>query len=97
MALSAYRQRTKSKFLQYLHGCAIGTPKSTLIKAIKKNWFVLWPDFTADDVHRHLPDFPQTAMGHLHWIRQGIWSTKPPASTINTVDMPLDPPRRIID
>lgn len=50
LALSAYRQRTKSKLLQYLHGCAIGTPKSTLIKAIKKNWFVSWPGFTADDV-----------------------------------------------
>lgn len=47
------------------------------MKAIDNNQFATWPGLTSSIVHQHLPKSPATDKGHLKWLRQNIWSTKP--------------------
>jgi len=43
-----------------------------------------WPGLTVPRVEAHLQESPYTVLGHLHKIKQGIRSTKPPI--VNTME-----------
>ena len=55
------------------------------INAIKTGWPSTFLELTVEAVQQHLPKTVQTTMGHLHRVRQNIWSTTKitPAMIIN--------------
>ena len=78
---------SKQALIKYLHQCLFSPPKTTLIHALKQNYFPTWPGFTAATVKRYLPDaVPATHKGHMRRQRKGLRSTSetPPQPTTET-------------
>jgi hypothetical protein len=81
LANNVQRLITKEQLCDYLHRAA-GHP-------VKKKWLAaIWPGLTYELVSKHLQNTEETAMGHLHKIRQNIRSTKPQPNPVpnNTVE-----------
>ena len=54
-ANNAYQMTSKEEIIRYLYQCLFCPPKSTLLKAIKKNQLEIWPGLTTEAVQKYLP------------------------------------------
>ena len=77
-AFGVYQSRTAAEMTAFQHATLCAPTVKTLINAINNKWLTTFPCLTAQNVRRHLPKSIQTTMGHLHRMRQGTRSTKPP-------------------
>ena len=55
-----------SKLIQFYQGCLFSPAKTTLLKAVENNNFLLWPGLTPDNVKKHYKETVFTAKGHLN-------------------------------
>ena len=77
-ALFAIRNVADASFVARVHRC-FGCPSlSTFLRAIRAGWLRSIPNLTAALVSRNLPLAPETALGHLDTVRQGLRSTRSP-------------------
>ena len=74
-AAAGYIPKAIPDLITYLHA-AVGYPvKQTLIKAIQQSHYIGWPCLTAKRFHKRLSPKIETALGHMHKIKQGTKST----------------------
>ena len=73
---NAYTIRPMKKVMQYLHATAGFPPLKIFIAAIERNAYLTWPGLSKCNATKLLEPSPNTAMGHLHMISQGIRSTQ---------------------
>jgi hypothetical protein len=66
----------KATALWHLHASLFSLATQTWTQAILNNHFATWPQFTVQEVRKHLPKSVATSMGHLDQQRQNIRSTK---------------------
>eukprot|EP00532_Pseudo-nitzschia_australis_P000442 CAMPEP_0168189478 /NCGR_PEP_ID=MMETSP0139_2-20121125/16376_1 /TAXON_ID=44445 /ORGANISM="Pseudo-nitzschia australis, Strain 10249 10 AB" /LENGTH=177 /DNA_ID=CAMNT_0008112333 /DNA_START=527 /DNA_END=1056 /DNA_ORIENTATION=- len=83
-AHNAYAIKSTRTLLQYLHATANFSPLSTFKDAINKGAYTTWPGLTVDRDDTFLQEVPQTTMGHMHKLRQGIRLTQVPKTDPNT-------------
>ena len=74
-ATAGYIPKAIPDLITYLHVAAEYPVKQTWIKAIQQGHYVSWPGLTADRVHKYLTPKIETALGHMHKIKQGTKST----------------------
>lgn len=67
----------------YLHACCFSPTPSTLIQAIDQGFFQSWPNFTSNNIRKHLTKSEATTMGHLDQKRKNQRSTKQPRLSDN--------------
>ena len=78
MATAGYTPKAIPDLITYLHAAAGYPVKQTWIKAIQQGHYVGWPGLTADRVQKYLTPKIETALGHMHKIKQGTKSTAVP-------------------
>ena len=67
---------SKEELVRYYHQCLCSSPKSTMLKAIRKGWLKIFPGLTQKLVAKHLPGSSTTDKGHLIYVRHGMRSTR---------------------
>ena len=75
-ATAGYIPKAIPDLITYLHAAAGYPVKKTWIKAIQQGHYIGWPGLTADRVHKFLTPKLETALGHMHKIKQGTKSTR---------------------
>mmetsp|Transcript_27774 Transcript_27774/g.57545 ORF Transcript_27774/g.57545 Transcript_27774/m.57545 type:complete len:567 (-) Transcript_27774:1911-3611(-) len=80
-ATAGYVPKAIPDLITYLHVAAGYPVKKTWIKAIQQGHYVGWPGLTAEHVHKFLDPKIETALGHMHKIKQGTKSTQVQAAT----------------
>ena len=70
------KKQNIKNLLQYLHASLFSPTKSTLLTAIRNGNLTTWPGLTYENVSKHLPNMPATALGHMDQHQQGLQSTK---------------------
>jgi len=75
-ANNVYNLPSTKQSIHYLHAAAGFPVKSEWIKAIKAGNYVIWPELTAEAVHKHFPESDETQKGHMKQQRQNVRSTK---------------------
>ena len=86
MVNAAVALSTEAAFVKYTHA-ALGSPSlSTLIKAVERGYFHLYPRLTASILPANLPTSMATAEGHFDQHRQGQDSTQVPATFFDEID-----------
>jgi hypothetical protein len=60
--------------------------KFAILQAVKNGHLITWPGLTEQAINKHLKMIPATAMGHLHQLRQNIWSTSKASITSDMED-----------
>ena len=74
-ATAGYIPKAIPDLITYLHAAAGYPVKKTWIKSIQQQHYIGWPGLTADRVHKYLTPKIETALGHMHKIKQGTKST----------------------
>ena len=75
-ASAGYIPRALPDLITYPHPAAGYPIKQTWIRAIKQGHYIGCPGLTAERVHKFLTPKVETAMGHMHKVKQGTKSTK---------------------
>ena len=60
----------------YYHAAAGYLIKATWIRAIKRGHYIGWPELTTKQEQKHLQPKIETAMGHMHKVKQGVKTTQ---------------------
>ena len=90
-ATAAYIPKAIPDLITYLHAAAGFPVKKTWIRAIQQGHYIGWPGLTADRVHKYLSPKIETALGHMHKIKQGTKSTKDRPNTPDRYTRPPHP------
>jgi len=75
-AAAGYTPRAIPDLINYYHAAAGFPIKTTWLRAIKKGYYIGWPGLTVDRVQTHLNPKIETALGHMHKVRQGVKTTQ---------------------
>ena len=67
--------RTKPELAQWYHATLFIPVKQTLIQAIKKGYFAIWPYLTIVLINKHLPQSMETSKGHMNQTGKNLKST----------------------
>jgi len=62
--------------IQYLHGAAGFSTKTSWLKAIRKGNYLSWPLINIKNVAKYFPESEETQKGHMRGQRQGVRSTR---------------------
>ena len=88
-------RKTKQEDLAIFHHTSICAPVAqTLVRTIKKNFFITFPGLTPDLISKNLPVSEETEMGHMNQERQGLQST---SKIDKSKDTPEDKPSTLND
>ena len=68
--------KSRSDLAQYLHAALFSPTQATLLRAIKSNFLISFPNLTAKLIEKHPPPSVFTTAGHLRQEKQGLRSTK---------------------
>ena len=81
---NVYNLPSPAREVRYLH-VAVGLPtKSTWLKSILNNNYLIWTLITVKNVNWHFPESEETQRGHLRNQHQGLCSTKSPHPVTRT-------------
>ena len=75
-AAAGYTPRAIPDLINYYHAAAGFPIKATWLRAIKRGYYIGWPGLTAERVQTHLQPKIETALGHMHKVRQGVKTTQ---------------------
>ena len=67
-----YKLRSTKQVIRYYHATAGFPTKSTWLKAIKADFYAMWPMLTATVVMKHYPESHETQKGHMHQDKQEV-------------------------
>ena len=81
---SSYHMKTLPDLVHPLHRACFSPVVDTWWKTIDAGYFTTWPGLTSRLVRKHLPNYTDTANGHLRLSRQHVRST--------SAQPPLTPP-----
>lgn len=73
---------TKQQLVLYCHQLLFSSSKTTLIAAMKDNYFKGWPGLNVHDVQKYLHEMVATHQGHLDQTKPNIMSTSPPTDNV---------------
>ena len=76
-ASAGYIPKAIPDLITYLHAAAGYPVKQQWIRAIRQGNYVGWPGLTAERVQKYLSPKIETALGHMHKVKQGTKSTAP--------------------
>ena len=69
-ANALFFEQTHRDLIQWLHAAAFSPSISTFLKAIERNFFIIWPNLTPKVIRRYLQPSLATVKGHLNQQRQ---------------------------
>ena len=75
-AANAYKIKAIPALINYYHACLGFPPIDSWAKRIQLGYFQSWPGLTAKRVRKFCTKKPQTDMGYMKMLHQGIWSTQ---------------------
>ena len=70
------KDKTKSELAAYYAACCYNMRPSTLLRAIRLNYFTTWPGMTTSLISKHLPKSVASSKGHLDQEKTNLQSTK---------------------
>ena len=71
-----WRDKTKTKLVEYFHKCAFSPSLSTFQRAIRKGHFLTWPGINDINLEKNIMNLVPTAKGHLDQERSNLQSSK---------------------